>query len=366
MAELDMQNIVDQVSNQMIARLDPSWLTPDEYQENCTIVVEFNRIAANMLQGEQAIEVPGSDPIPMDEVLLNQALLLFAEGIYYAVIKCAEIGLVGDLKRNLMQNLAMEIYNQARQVVIATFGQEHTPEFQFSHDQQVDIIAKATEGYLVAYITDYERDNGPIDYQPAKERPTDMDPEVPPAVPSADPVAPEQPASLPVAETPAHLPEKAQPAATAHDKYGAVALLLTTLPSAQRARILQGFTVEEKELIEYYSYPQHLEQNLDMACVEAHLKRFQELIRKSAPAVKSGVQQGIARLVESYSPEKLLSYVKDERPLVKRYLESQYAAQAGRLGKIQSRQQARQPVGQLPARIEEILYKYLSKRLEPS
>jgi len=360
MADFDIQNVIDQVSNQMIARLDPNWLTPDEYQEDCTILVEFNKIAAGMLlQEEQGIEIPGSaQPIPMDEALLTQALVLFAEGVYYAIIKCAEIGLVGDLKRNLMQNLAMEIYNQARQVVIATFGQEHTPEFQFSHEQQVDIIAKATEGYLVAYITDYERDNGPIDYQPAKERPAT--PQNAPAPMEQAPQA--DPATLPVAEAPAQMPEKSQAGATSHDKYGAVALLLTTLPPAQRARILKGFTVEEKELIEYYSYPQHLEQNLDLACVEAHLKRFREIIKKAAPAAKSSVQKGIARLVESYSPEKLLSYVKDERPLVKRYLEALYVGQAGRSGK----HQARQALGQLPARIEEILYKYLSKRLEPS
>lgn len=354
---MDLQTALEQVTSQMIARLDMTVLEPEEYEEDCNIISEFNRIAAGMLHQEPGIEMPGApQPIPMDENMVMQALTLFGEGIFYTISKCSEMGITGDLKKQLLQTVAMEVYNQSKQIVAATFGQEHTPEFQFTHEQQVEIIHKATEGHIVAFITEYESVNGPI--------------EPPEPKPSRQPLAQPMPDGAPQAALPAPVTgpnddaissPAGKPAAntTPHDKYGAVALLLTTLPPAQRSRILRGFNAEEKELIEYYSYPQHLEQNLDLASVEAHLKKFRELLLKENPKVKAPSHKGIARLLESYPPEKLLSCVKDERPLVKRYLESRAAGLSGST-------QARTAPEPLPPRIEDILYKYLTRRLEPS
>lgn len=357
MVDMDIQTALEQVTSQMIARLDPSVREPEEYQEDCNILAEFNKIAAGMLVQEPGIEMPGArQPIPMDEKMVIQALMLFCEGIFYTIEKCFEMGITGDLKKNLLQTVAMEIYNQSKQIVAATFGQEHTPDFQFTHEQQVEIIHKATEGHMVAYITEYESINGPL--EPPQPKPSKQ--------PPPQPAAAQAPAA-PVAQAPAQTAEPpAQQAAakqsineTSHDKYGAVALLLTTLPPSQRTRILKGFSAEEKELIEYYSYPQHLEQNLDLACVEAHLKKFRELLLRENSRLRAPSHQGISRLIESYPAEKLLSCVKDERPLVRRYLES-------RLTGLSGKAQAKAMPEPLPPRIEDILYKYLTRRLEPS
>lgn len=355
---MDLQTALEQVTSQMIARLDVTVLAPEEYEEDCNILAEFNRIAAGMLHQEPGIEMPGApQPIPMDENMVAQALTLFCEGIFYTISKCTEMGITGDLKKQLLQTVAMEVYNQSKQIVAATFGQEHTPEFQFTHDQQVEIIHKATEGHIVAFITEYESVNGPIEPpepKPSRQPPPQAMPEPAPQVasPAPSPRPPEEPA-------PAALMKQSAAKGTPHDKYGAVALLLTALPSAQRARILKGFNAEEKQLIEYYSYPQHLEQNLDMASVEAHLKNFRELLLKDNARLKAPSHKGIARLIESYPAEKLLSCVKDERPLVRRYLESRSTGSSGSI-------QARTAPETLPPRIEDILCKYLTRRLEPS
>ncbi|MFX5914913.1 hypothetical protein ABTE45_19025, partial [Acinetobacter baumannii] len=85
----------------------------------------------------------------------------------------------------------------------------------------------------------------------------------------------------------------------------------------QRVRILKSFSTEEKELITFYSYPQHLEDNLDMRAVERHLQAFKERFKKRRPDARSEAWEGIARLVASNSRQELLSWVKDERPAVK-------------------------------------------------
>jgi hypothetical protein len=360
---LNLQETIEQLSSQMIERLDGlQHLSEQEYEEDRQIIIEFNKIAAGMLQQEPGIDMPNSpQPIPMDGKMVLQALSLFSEGIYFALSKCAETGIVGDLKKSLLQNLAMEVYNQSKQVVAATYGQEHTPEFQFTHEQQVEIINKATEGHLVAFITEYEQVNGPI--QPELPAPA-----APPDAPAQETAAPAMPAQKsPAAQPPAT--SKAQ-GPTPHDKYGAVALLLTTLPDKQRARILKSFNPEEIELIKYYSVPQNLEQNLDLASVEMHLKQLRELLKQGGAGPKNPAFKGIAQLAKQHSAEKLLSCVKDERPLVKRYLQSHYKDEPvqpiHRRAITPGHHPEQHGTPALPDRIEEILYRYLSKRLAPA
>jgi hypothetical protein len=347
MPELDLNSLIEQTTQTMIARLDGLGLSPEEYQHDSNVLNQFTGIAAAQLSQEPGLEGPDpSQPVPLDDQMMAQGLTLFCEGLYDALAKCAAMGIDGSIKQDMLQNLALHIYDQAKQIVAATYGQEHTPEFQFTHAQQVDIIHKATEGYLMALVTEYENIHGPI-------------------VSNEFPAAP----SLPHRAAPAHAPQAQKATAASapkgpspHDKYAAVALLLTTLPTEQRARILKTFSDEEKELITYYSYPQHVEQNLDLSCVETHLKKLRETLKKAGATVKSEAYKGILALSESYPPEKLLSWVKDERPLVKRYLEAYYARQSGQAHPHpDGHPSAPEP---LPPRIEEILYRYLAKRLQ--
>lgn len=355
MTNLDFNSIAEQTAEMMIARLDSLGLSPEEYHSDSGVLRQFASIAVNQLMGEPGL--PGPDPansIPLDERMIMQGLTLFCEGLYDALVKCAQMGIVGQLKQEMIQNLAMHVYDQAKQLMAATYGQEHTPEFQFSHEQQVDIIQKAAEGYLMAMVTEYESVNGPIIHE------NDVPP-MPAAVPNTpqSPQSPNMPQASQQVATQSKQPLRPQ-GSSPHDKYAAVALLLTSLPPEQRIRILKTFNDEEKELITYYSYPQHVEQNLDLECVKAHLKKLQEALKKSGIA-KTEAYKGILSLVESNPPEKLLSWVKDERPLIKRYLEVLYRRKTGQAPIAADGQSSPDP---LPPRIEEILYSYLAKRLK--
>jgi hypothetical protein len=353
-----------EIAADIIARYGSLNLPPEEEQDNGDIIQEFNKIAADMLSQEEGIEMPGANGaaslIPLDEKTIPQTQSLFAEGLYFATVKCAEMGIIGDIKKHLLQNLAMDVYSQAKQITASTYGQEHTPDFQFPFEQQVQYIRQTAESALIYYINEYEKQYGPIEVEePSPELISRVEQTLAEeGIPLPDAPQPQQIA-------PAQAPQPSKPKGpTPHDKYGAVALLMTTLPADQRARILRNFNPEEKELIAFYSYPQHIEQNLDISCVEGHLKRFKEMMRQGGTGLKSAAYRGIARLAKSIPKEKLLSCVKDERPLVKQYLEAHYggphqtgASQEGASGN-------RHFSDLLPGRIEDILYRYLSKRLE--
>jgi len=351
MEEMDLNNLIEQTAQMMIERLDDLGLNPEEQYNDSNVIRQFAGIAASQLTSEGGLEGPDPNhPIPLDDRMLTQGLILFCEGLYNGLAKCAHMGITGQIKQEMIQKVAMHIYEQAKQVVAATYGQEHTPEFQFSHEQQVDIVNKAAEGYLLALVTEHENEFGPIG---------ENEDDVPSPLPNANAPSP-KPQAAPSTQS-----SNARPApprdSSPHEKYAVVALLLTTLPAEQRGRILKAFTAEEQELITYYSYPQHVEQNLDLASVEAHLKKLKEKLQQGAPGAKTQAYKGIMTLTASIPPEKLLSWVKDERPLIKAYLETHYARLSGSIGNpSDGRNSTSDP---LPPRIEEILYRYLAKRL---
>src|SRR4051812_19924370 len=124
--DFDIHAVTQAVTDTLISRMASLGMTDAEYEENAGILHDFNKIAADMLAGEAGLEMPGStESIPLDEHLITQALNLFSEGICFAMVKCLEMGITGDTKKTILQNMALEVYNQAKQVVACTYGQEH-------------------------------------------------------------------------------------------------------------------------------------------------------------------------------------------------------------------------------------------------
>ncbi len=370
MANFDPQALGQAITADIAQRLALLPLSPEEAEENADILMEFGKIAVQMLGEKQGIEMPapggGNSMISLDEKIATQAISLFAEGVYFSMAKCVEMGITGDVKRHLLQNLAMNVYEQAEQIVASTYGQEHTPDFQFTHEQQVDLVNQGAESALLYHINEYEREYGPIEIQAPAEQPQQ------PLLQNTHSAAEVPVAPIPAVSPPPPVATPRPKGPTPHDKYGAVALLLGTLPADQRARIMKNFNPEEKELIAYYSYPKHIEQNLDVACVQTHLQRFKVMLEKGGPGLKSAAYRSISTLAKSYPLEKLLSCVKDERPAVKSYLESHYASDpahatlAGLTGLEDAPEQSRHFSEGLSSRIEEILYRFLARRLELS
>ncbi len=340
------EDFATQIQQRFLA-LDPP-MDEEMLIANSNIIHQFIPIAYNLVQQEEGITVPGSDKIvPYSEVMIMQVLTLFAEGLYHTQVMCFQLGVDPNFVINegteqaslLIQQIAMDLYNQTKQVVISTIGQEHTPELQFSHEQQVNFIHQTAESTLMLYINELglktkeiEEDN---DDKDATSNATASTPDkaiAPPVVAEEEPIIaetfdeaeeePEPPA--PVIETkpiqePAKEPLKGP---TRHDKYAAVALLLGMLPDSQKQKLLTNFSVEELELIEFYKDSANIKQNLDIPSVKQHLDQFKSLFKTTEGKLKSEAYDDLTDIVTRIPEGKLINWLKEERPRLRHYIKS--------------------------------------------
>lgn len=375
MSNFDKQAILEQVNQLTFSRLQSLGIHETELNGLAEFIFSYNEIAVNLLGDEPGIQLPdATDVIPINEQNALQTSTLFAEGIIFTLLRIQEYKIPGELVNPLAQQVAMPVYEQAKQIVAATHGQEHTPEFQISPEQQAEYISQAAESALLYYINEYEKENGPIHQnEDAEEQGQPIEPAQPqPTVPQATEFEPEPNNEPPTASQLPTLPpqpDASQGAAANHEKLAAVALLLTTFSAQHRAKILNRFAPEEKELIAFYSYPQHIEQNLDPEQVALHLRKLKTHFSKREKPAQTPFAKRMTTLTSLISAEKLLSCVKDERPVVARYLA--VCAQNGQ--EMPDREIAEQETAEtdpaampfLSPRLEEILYQYLTRRLSP-
>lgn len=365
---IDVPTLVRIITDEKVGRMASLDMSDREFDENAGILYDFNYIAANMLKDEPGLEMPGApQPIPADEELIKTILRLFSEGVCFAMGKCLEMGITGEPKKTILQNMALEVYNQAKQIIACTYGQEHTPNFQFSPDQQITMINQSAEGHLMYFIGEYEKEHGPILIAETPANPILPTAAIePPAAPSLPP-APEIRTQV--------LPEKILPPVLSaesglvrqREKYAAVALLLTTLNASQRNRILKSFVADEKAWILHYSDLQRIRAELDFKQVQVHLAQFKEWLTQSRDPHKTPAGRNFTKMTGLYSREKLLSWVSDERPGVQRYLETYYEKPVTTVPPWRSKptnQFRPEATFTLPPKVEDILYRYLSRRIE--
>ncbi|MGE0201439.1 MAG: hypothetical protein AB7P76_10780 [Candidatus Melainabacteria bacterium] len=337
MAELNLDNLIQTQCESMENRFIDLGQSETLIQENMRFVREFAKIAAGLIAQQGGIEIPGAKaPIPFTEETATQALLLFTEGVYAALIKCEEHEVEAELKTNLMQALAMEVYSNALQVVASTFGQENTPEFQFSDEQQIELIAQTAESTLMLYLNELQQQEvgSAIDELTALQEEEDVPPEAqapaaaaepPPAAPS--PKAPEKkaPAKPVTART---APARGLSAAeqSRHARYAALALATSMMPARQQATLLKALKPEEVQWVSFYADLNNIEKNLDLGLVNTELTRLKPLLASESarsPDRRSGVAadpnwQTVAHRTD---PQKMLLWLQQERATVRRYLE---------------------------------------------
>jgi hypothetical protein len=361
MSNFNEEAILEQANQLVYNRLQSYGLPPEEVEGYAQFVASFNSVAITELSKESGIQhQEGAEPIPLDDATASQTVLLFGEGVLYSILRCRDQAIPNELAEQLTQQVAMHIYEQAKQVVAATHGQEHTPEFQFTEQQQVEFITQGAESALIHYINEYEKAYGPIHPEPESELPLVASSEA-----SLQDLMGDKPEQQASGKSTGHsVPAVAAKTSALgnHEKYAAVSLMLTTLSASQRAKLLKNFNPEEKELIAFYSYPQHVEQNLDVQQVEMHLKKLKILFQKREKKTSHVFSQRVTSLIEPISTQKLLSCVKDERAVVKRYLMAHHPDAANQ---PEFDQTVAQTVPPLSPRLEEIIYNHLAKRLNP-
>jgi len=393
--EFQPAEIIEDLRQDMEGRMMARNFPPEDVAAMGDFLARMAEVASQLIFQEGEIQIPNTDQrVPYNAQTSRQTMWLFCEGMYYGLIKTWEMGTPDELKAQFLQNVAQYVFENAKQVVVSTYGQENTPGFEIEESQQVQMVTMTAESALLFFINEYEKANGSINNIDRTEQLTqmlhDMD-DTPPFEPSTpeisqptevdhlDTLYPEAPPAIdeglytppPPAAPPAN--NIALPSNPAEEKMAALALLLNTLSKSQREGLTAQFNAEQQEKLRFYSVPENIEQHLNIPAVITQLKqlkkRFKQLTNQSDDRT---VQRRLKKLMESLPQDRLLQYVKNERPNVQMYLR-QLLDEDNRARRqvvesflpfdVTLASDPSEPVVQFSPPIEAVVYRYLAQKV---
>lgn len=155
----------DQVTEAVIANFTPRMksavMTSDVAAQTRQFMAEYGRIACRLLIQEPGYAPAGTGEwIPFDVPLAQKTVELFAHGIFHTSLKCENLGIFDEMKRILMEAVALDIFQQAKNIVVATMNQVETPELQIPLYMQAEWIEQTADNSLVYYLS---HDDGTTD-----------------------------------------------------------------------------------------------------------------------------------------------------------------------------------------------------------
>lgn len=340
---MDFQPVVHQYITQLMDGWKAAGFDETEVQENASQMFNMGLIAGQQIQQEKVIKLPEGNPdVPYTPEMADRTIRVFLKGMDAALYKAHENHLPSQEKWQLLQNVAYHVFEQCKQVALATLGQEETPEIQIPDEQIVEWLSQTAIEALLYYLAEHEKQHGPISRVD--------DPMLSPE--ALAPIETETPLEdLPVAPAVAPKPVSAvSQLPDIHHKYAAVALLLNGLLPEKQSRILAAFQPEERETIAQYKDPEVVAQQLDLARVAQYLKAFKEKMGQSKAQPKSKHAAVLSQMVQQLPAQRLERLFASERSLVRGYV-TQWA-------QGQSHQNAPYT---LPSGVEESLALYLKR-----
>jgi hypothetical protein len=344
---LDPNTMVQHFTADTQAILEQAGMPTAQAQALVVIVQQFVSIATQQINQQPFFQASANDvAIPFDEAMCARCIELFAFGVQHAAKRTYHQQLNTELASAMLQNLAQDVFLQAKQVVASTIGQENTPELQFPKEQLIGWMTQSADAALVYYVNEYEKQNGPIagrtDFADEPEMAMAMQPPPQPMLDDeAPPVTADSLAAAPLPEpvSTRHASPVAQPTATAkatprktvtHEKWAALALFISTLPQAQQDEWLMLFDTDERNTLIYLMNPDHVIQHCHLAEVVAHLRSLQQTLWRqlSSPEFKEQkLQTQLMAALGALSPQRVSVLAHQQRPVLKRYLQVMSEAQ---------------------------------------
>ncbi len=392
-AAFDAEQLIQQICESFAQRFTEAGQEEDTVEIMVSFLARMCEVSVQMVTQEEEIKIPNTDhTIPFEPEMQKETVWMFAEGLAFSLEKTDEANIPDEARGEILQNVALYVYESAKQVVLSTFGQEHTPELQIPREQQVDMVIQTAENALNHFIAEYEAQHGAFerdendssaddmlgdafdddDSQLAAMEDTQEAPATEPA-PQPAPVAPPAPTPATIAQrvqqTPAppppQLPHK-------QEKYAALALLLNVIPQEKGQQILYRFTTAEQQAIIQFQNPMHIANaGLDIKVVQSQLAslhtRFKQhsgedgadtdsdIELETHQDSSSSVEQHLQAIAQQVPKDVLNTVVQLERPHIREYVNALFDEDNGKhlLDPIEST-----PI-KLPKAIEAILSNHL-------
>ncbi len=370
------EQAIAELNHRFGERLKTENISPEDQAYLLGFITHFAQVATQQILQQRVIDLPqeavekGFKPIPYNGPTALQTLLLFCEGVYYAMLKGWKDGYPQEVHTQIVQMVAQHVFDQAKQLVISTYGQESTPELQISEEQQVAYVNQAAESALLFYVNEYEKTQGGFEPEQRLTEPERIEASEPTEESTEDTEESDEVVEpLPVAPTGPQLPEGSR---EEHTKYAALALFLTTLVPRQQQKVFQHFTPEEQQVMNYYASPQNIEQTLDTKAVTEHLRCLKEQIKeKNSQTVvekRSLASLAIEDMVTRLPKELLINYVSHERPLIQNYMEASCRSKnedkdsLESIFELEQEKELSDSSPKLSAKVEAVLHRFLVQK----
>ncbi|MEB3245775.1 MAG: hypothetical protein VKJ06_07310 [Vampirovibrionales bacterium] len=372
--------ITEQVLASISDQLNARGYSEELLAENQGVLFEFSKIVCNLMIQEPDLELSGSDvKVPFTDAMAQQVVLLFVDGVEHALFKCFEYRLEGQIKLQLLQQLAQQVYSHTKQLVASTVGQESTPEVQFGPEQLKDFVRQTAESTLAYYMSEYEKSVGPLHPEEAGGLPMQMisdEAETPDALTMsesmlAQPELPEAPnlpeppevLSAPRVEPSVPMPP-AQPVAPAlpyagYEKSAALALLVSVMPPAMSQGLMGQLDPETQTQVQQMAQsPIDYVKQMDVRAVTQHLQALIKQLAKTLKQAKRKEQPPMRHLIvlARKTPQaKLLATVQKERPWVQWMVRQAVNASASQRVDIQAER--------LSVKTQQVLLQFVQSQL---
>jgi hypothetical protein len=338
--DFNAEQVAHELVTSLYQRMLDEGLNADDAQGNANLLFELTKICGSLVQQDGANEFEGNT-LPFDDSTARQAMDLFAEALFACVLRCIRAGLPEEFKIQFVQNLAQDVYGQAKQVVASTYGQEMTPGVTFSREQQVIWMTQAAESVLMTYLNEYEKQYGELE---PHQQPTEVTAMAPPT--PMDTVAP----ILATAPLPAPAPVHV---VRIHPRLAATALLYNALPEERQVALMAAFSpTVQKEVQQIAQNPQVIEHQCDLKAVHTALLELKDMMLQP-PVPPPSVQEQLESVLKTMPAEHVLSLLKTERPGVRAYLAPWLALP-----------DAFQPLPNLPQKVTTVIEQTLLKQLQ--
>jgi len=163
-ADFDVAKAARHLSGKCMARLEGLPGSEAEREMNQTMLYDFIGIAAQMLTVEQ-VEITADDGekklIATDEPMIKRGLLLFSRGLVAALKKCMEKNIAGELKKLLLQNLALDLYKQVKLSLGFIFSPQNAGNAECVREQ-MRLMGQCGRKALRHYWEEHQRGTLPV------------------------------------------------------------------------------------------------------------------------------------------------------------------------------------------------------------
>ena len=329
---IDFQSMVHQLVMELVENWKQMGFTEDQIQEHGGKFFEMGATAAGLIQQEPGIQAEGlPEPIMYTEDIARKVIRYFLVGLNAAAIKGLEQKIPSVDKWHLIQASALHVFEQAKQAIVVTYGQESTPEVQIPDDQIYGWLSQTANEAFMYYVTEHEKQHGP--FATGEEQQLGMAlPEEPGAMPElpAEEAPQEQPQPQPAEAMPEPVAAMSAPMGPARPsdvqhKYAAVGLMLSTLPDAHGKRILAAFQPDEQSHIMRYRDPDAImAEQMDLTLVAQYVRSFKgklgDMQDKPTKPQKSPYASSLTKVVQLLPPRRVERLFQNERPLVRGYV----------------------------------------------